>query len=137
MNKLLTIIALLLASQSFAHELPTCEEKPKVVKKKRKKAAAKPQPEKCHNTVIVREIPYVVNTPVLVPRPMKRNRLSLKAGFGPGAIKQTVTGPVTEYSITNRFVYGIAYDRLITREWTIGIQGLSNNTAVLSVGKDF
>ncbi len=67
-----------------------------------------------------------------------QNRITVHGGVGFNGLKASVTSPgVTEVSARSGFVWGVTYSRKISREFSLSVTGLSNETGLLGVGYDF
>lgn len=71
------------------------------------------------------------------PQPKKLNRIKLVGGIGPGKtiVKEEEESIVVKKSMDP--IVGVGYERLMSNEWSIGVQVISNQTYTLGVGYDF
>jgi hypothetical protein len=66
-----------------------------------------------------------------------KNRIRLMGGIGPSGFDTTKRRNSVEVETTEDILGGVGYDRLITEEWSLGGQVLSNGTYTIGLGLDF
>lgn len=140
MNKLLIGLALLVSLNVNAECCPNqCNTKPKnkyITKTKVvEKIVEKPVPfvvEKQVVQVVEQRIPiHIINT--VYKKIQKKNRLSVLGGTGPTRINMAQT----EVRLERGTVFGVQYQRMLSDNLSIGIQGQSNETVLGSIGLEF
>lgn len=68
----------------------------------------------------------------------EKNRVSLLGGFGPqGGLKKTQSSSRVDIETESGLVGGLQYQRKISKDFSVGVQGQSNKSGLISVGVDF
>lgn len=91
---------------------------------------------------LVERIVYIPVTRTVVVEKWKveerlNNRLRLLGGVGYTTTQVSDPGSYVSLDLVRGPVFGLGYDRLLTKHWSIGAAVISNKTYLLNVGFDF
>ena len=114
-----------------------CQPQIKVVTNKCEKCRTCQKPKVIYKTKKVYKDKIVVKERLVTKYRTRKNRLRVLGGVGPTGVGAEVLGNKAFTFEETGAVFGLGYDRLLTDQFFLGIQGLTNETFLLNLGIDF
>jgi hypothetical protein len=81
--------------------------------------------------------PVVVEKVVEKEVPPLKNRIHLAAGVAPTGTELAISSKEAILSQTSGFAVGLGYDRMLDKRWSLGVEALTNGSALINIGLGF